>query len=487
MSLPDDAPHPIPRVQFALFVTGDNGEPLEKLIQDLEDQQVFTLGVLPAAVAAAQATADAALALLVPFVPVNHGGTGLTGGTSGGILAFVGPTTIASSALLAQHGIVLGGGVGAVPSTPVALGTAGYVLTSQGAGVDPIFAAVPGVASAALTKADDTNVTLTLGGTPGAALLAATSITVGWAGTLAVTRGGTGLATLTAHALYVGNGAVAPTALAVGATNTVLHGNTGANPSFSAVVEADITLANNTTNDVSITKHGFAPKAPNDATKYLDGTGAYSTPAGAGATTPTQQVLTAGVLYTRPAGCKQIRVCAQAAGGGGAGASSDGTATAGGNGGNTTFNGVTATGGTGGTPSVGGTSGGTGGAGAANFRIAGAPGGVPSKFVFSATNEISAGGNGGGNGGGVGSNVGGTGGTAPGAGGAGGGLGSVVIGNYSLGPGGGQGEFFELIITTPAATYAFAIGAAGTAGAAGTNGFAGAAGAAGRIIVYESY
>lgn len=37
-----------------------------------------------------------------------------------------------------------------------------------------------------------------------------------------------------------------------------------------------------TTNDVSTSKHGFAPKAPNDATKFLDGTGAYSTPAGSG-------------------------------------------------------------------------------------------------------------------------------------------------------------------------------------------------------------
>jgi len=36
------------------------------------------------------------------------------------------------------------------------------------------------------------------------------------------------------------------------------------------------------TNNVSITKHGLAPIAPNDATKYLDGTGAYSVPAGAG-------------------------------------------------------------------------------------------------------------------------------------------------------------------------------------------------------------
>lgn len=47
---------------------------------------------------------------------------------------------------------------------------------------------------ASLTKTDDTNVTLTLGGTPTAALLAATSITVGWSGTLAVARGGTGIA-----------------------------------------------------------------------------------------------------------------------------------------------------------------------------------------------------------------------------------------------------------------------------------------------------
>lgn len=41
---------------------------------------------------------------------------------------------------------------------------------------------------AALTKTDDTNVTLTLGGTPNTALLQATSITVGWTGTLGATR-----------------------------------------------------------------------------------------------------------------------------------------------------------------------------------------------------------------------------------------------------------------------------------------------------------
>lgn len=47
--------------------------------------------------------------------------------------------------------------------------------------------------AAALTKTDDTNVTLTLGGTPATALLHAASITVGWTGTLSGTRGGTGV------------------------------------------------------------------------------------------------------------------------------------------------------------------------------------------------------------------------------------------------------------------------------------------------------
>jgi len=41
-----------------------------------------------------------------------------------------------------------------------------------------------------LTKTDDTNVTLTLGGTPATALLKATSLTLGWSGQLSMARGG---------------------------------------------------------------------------------------------------------------------------------------------------------------------------------------------------------------------------------------------------------------------------------------------------------
>src|SRR5689334_19616022 len=49
-----------------------------------------------------------------------------------------------------------------------------------------------------------------------------------------------------------------------------------------AVTEAKQTLADNTTNNVSTSKHGYTPKLPNDASKYLDGTGAYSVPPGTG-------------------------------------------------------------------------------------------------------------------------------------------------------------------------------------------------------------
>jgi hypothetical protein len=58
---------------------------------------------------------------------------------------------------------------------------------------DGTWATSATVTPAALTKTDDTNVTLTLGGTPATALLQATSLTLGWTGQLAITRGGTGI------------------------------------------------------------------------------------------------------------------------------------------------------------------------------------------------------------------------------------------------------------------------------------------------------
>jgi hypothetical protein len=62
-----------------------------------------------------------------------------------------------------------------------------------------------------------------------------------------------------------------------------LTGPTGSGGS--SVTDATIATSDITTNNVSITKHGWTPKAPNDATKYLDGTGAYSVPAGGSSVT----------------------------------------------------------------------------------------------------------------------------------------------------------------------------------------------------------
>jgi hypothetical protein len=66
--------------------------------------------------------------------------------------------------------------------------------------------AAVGVTPQALTRVNDTNVTLTLGGTPATALLQQVSLTLGWTGELSVSRGGTGANTFTAGQILIGNG-----------------------------------------------------------------------------------------------------------------------------------------------------------------------------------------------------------------------------------------------------------------------------------------
>jgi hypothetical protein len=106
--------------------------------------------------------------------------------------------------------------------------------------------------TAALTRVDDTNVTLTLGGSPSTALLNATSITAGWTGTLAASRGGLGMSTVTDDTVAVANGstwqskAVPDCDTATGvlqydtATNAFSCG-TNASPSGAALTKTDDT------------------------------------------------------------------------------------------------------------------------------------------------------------------------------------------------------------------------------------------------------
>lgn len=99
-------------------------------------------------------------------VPTSAGGTGLTSYTAGDLIYYASGTAF----------------------TKLAIGATGRWLGSSGS-------APQWNAPAALTKTDDTNVTLTLGGSASTALLNAASLTLGWTGTLAVSRGGTGTGT----------------------------------------------------------------------------------------------------------------------------------------------------------------------------------------------------------------------------------------------------------------------------------------------------
>jgi hypothetical protein len=127
--------------------------------------------------------------------------TSLTLGWTGTLAAGRGGTGVSSLGNLTDagtDGIVVTGGTGAViTSTSLAQHVAdtthnGYLNSTDW----NTFNGKSTVTPAALTKTDDTNVTLTLGGTPATALLQAASLTLGWTGTLAAARGGTGVSSL---------------------------------------------------------------------------------------------------------------------------------------------------------------------------------------------------------------------------------------------------------------------------------------------------
>jgi hypothetical protein len=115
----------------------------------------------------------------------------------------IGTSTIALGGNLTTAGAFTTSG--AFATTLTTTGTTTLILPTSG--TLATTSQIPTVNPAALTKADDTNVTLTLGGTPNTALLQATSITAGWTGTLGVSRGGTGTgAAPTSGQLLIGNG-----------------------------------------------------------------------------------------------------------------------------------------------------------------------------------------------------------------------------------------------------------------------------------------
>lgn len=210
---------------------------------------------------------------------------------------------------------------------------------------------------------------------------------------------------------------------------------------------------------------------------------------------PTVQKFTSGSgTYTTPTGALYIRVRMVGGGGGGAGSSSAGNnAPNAGNGGNTTFGTslLVANGGLGGqgmnstTATPGTASLGTGPIGVALSGGYGSAGGFANGSAVPTWGGTGGASPFGGAGGG------GTNGTNPGSAAASntgsGGGGSGAAGGGLSGAGGSSGGYVDAIITSPSATYSYAVGAAGAAGVAGTGGGGGAAGGSGIIIVEEFY
>jgi hypothetical protein len=152
-------------------------------------------------------------------VPTTAGGTGLTSYTAGDMVYYASGTAF----------------------TKLAIGASGRWLGSSGT-------APQWNAPAALTKTDDTNVTLTLGGSASTALLNAASLTLGWTGTLATTRGGTGLSSFTANGvLYASSTSALATGSALTFDGSILQ-TTNTNASLNAKATTGTTRLNLQTN-----------------------------------------------------------------------------------------------------------------------------------------------------------------------------------------------------------------------------------------------
>lgn len=197
---------------------------------------------------------------------------------------------------------------------------------------------------------------------------------------------------------------------------------------------------------------------------------------------PTRQVLTSasGIYYsTASTGVmpRQLRIRMVGGGGGGAAA----TTNAGVEGSSSTFNSVYANPGFGGSGDGGaGGAGGSKGPGTASLRIQGGGGGGGlGNYPMDLAGGIGGSSAFGGGGGSAGSKAGLTGALNSGGGGGGG------AENGQSGSGGGAGEYVELIINNPVASYTYTVGAGGAGGAAGAN--AGGNGGSGIIIVDEIY
>ncbi len=176
-------------------------------------------------------------------LPVANGGTGLTSGTSGGVLAFTASGTIASSAALTANRIVLGGGAGAAPTILGSLGSTTTLLHGNAGGA-PSFGAVvlttdvtgilPGAnggtnnAFFEITGPATSTKTFTFPNASSTVLTSNAAVTAA--------QGGTGIASYTIGDVLYASGATTLSKLADGSTgNALISGGVGVAPSYGKI------------------------------------------------------------------------------------------------------------------------------------------------------------------------------------------------------------------------------------------------------------
>jgi hypothetical protein len=138
------------------------------------------------------------------------------------------------------NGQLIIGSTGATPNLTTLTPGAGISITNA-AGSITIASTGAVVTPSALTKTDDTNVTLTLGGTPATALLQATSLNLGWSGQLSLVRGGTNASLVASNGGIVYSNATGFDILSGTATaNRILMSGSSSSPSWSTATYPSI-------------------------------------------------------------------------------------------------------------------------------------------------------------------------------------------------------------------------------------------------------
>jgi len=230
----------------------------------------------------------------VTYVAFSGGSTGLS--STGGPITSSGTITLSGTLVPAN------GGTGKSSYTPYALlaggtlstsalqqisslGTVGQLLTSNGAGSLPSWQDASGTGSVTSVSVSGTN-GINVAGSPittsGIISLSLGDITPSSVNGIIFTGSGTPNLFITGTSLISGNNTGDQTIILSGDVSGIGTGAFATTISNGVITEVKQLLSDNTTNNVSTSKHGYVPKATGDSTYYLDATGAWSVPAGGG-------------------------------------------------------------------------------------------------------------------------------------------------------------------------------------------------------------